>query len=69
MAYAPTYTVADFTTILFDLFGGILAYFAGEVTSIGSLLFLGFMFALLGWAVSSMRGTGKSLNGFIPGLK
>jgi len=53
MAYNATYSVADFTTILFDLFGGILAYFAGEVASIGGILMLGVMFAILGWAVAS----------------
>ncbi|MBR9681242.1 MAG: hypothetical protein GOV00_00380 [Candidatus Altiarchaeota archaeon] len=69
MAYVATYTVADFPNIIFDLLGGIGAYFATEVDSLAGLLFLGLIMAILGWAISAMRGTGKQLNGFIPGLK
>jgi len=69
MAYSATYTVADFPNIIFDLLGGIGAYFATEVSSIGGLLFLGLIMAILGWAVSHMKGTGKQMNGFLPGLK
>lgn len=68
MAYSATYAISDFAPILFDLIGGVIAYFAGETSSIGSLLFLGFMFALLGWIATSIRGVGKKTKGMIPGL-
>jgi len=53
MAYNATYAVSDFPNIIFDLLGGIGAYFATEVASISGILFLGILFAILGWAIAS----------------
>ncbi|MBR9681243.1 MAG: hypothetical protein GOV00_00385 [Candidatus Altiarchaeota archaeon] len=53
MAYNATYAVSDFPNIIFDLLGGIGAYFATEVDSIGGILFLGILMTILGWAIAS----------------